>query len=311
MGRADKGPIFPLAAIGMVLIAGTAGIGCSARTNLALEQTRAAYMQTRQDPEVAANAPVALHDAEAALRRAEQTWQSTRDQQEVEHLAYLAEKRVEIARATARRVMAEAEAERLNNEREKVIIEARTREAERARQEAQTRTREAERARQEAQTRTREAERARQEAQEAAAQAKRLEQELAELKAKQTERGLVLTLGDVLFEYNRADLKAGALRNLYQLVTFLRENSTRNVLIEGHTDSIGSESYNLDLSQRRAEAVRNFLVQNGISSERIVARGYGKAYPVASNNTEAGRQQNRRVEIVILREGERAAERMR
>jgi OOP family OmpA-OmpF porin len=141
--------------------------------------------------------------------------------------------------------------------------------------------------------------------------ARRAEQELADLQAKQTDRGLVLTLSDVLFEYNKADLKPGALRNLYTLVTFLKENPERNLMIEGHADSTGSDSYNLTLSQRRAEAVQSFLLQNNIPPQRMVVRGYGKDYPVASNGTEAGRQQNRRVEIVILREGEVAANRLR
>ena len=91
------------------------------------------------------------------------------------------------------------------------------------------------------------------------------------------------------------------MRNLYQLVEFLKKNLIRSVSIEGHSDNIGSEGYNLELSQCRAEAVRNFLLDNGISPERLTARGYGKAYPVATNNTEAGRQQNRRVEVVVLR----------
>jgi outer membrane protein OmpA-like peptidoglycan-associated protein len=130
-----------------------------------------------------------------------------------------------------------------------------------------------------------------------------LEQELAALKAqaRETERGPVLTLGDVLFEFNRADLKSGAMQKLYPLVAFLQENPTRSVVIEGHTDNIGSDSYNFELSQRRAEAVRAFLLQNGIRAERITAQGRGESYPVAANDTEAGRQQNRRVEIVISR----------
>ncbi len=123
--------------------------------------------------------------------------------------------------------------------------------------------------------------------------------ELAELKAKKTERGYVITLGDVLFDYNRASLKPGAQQDLYRLVTFLREHPEQNVLIEGHTDSTGLESYNLELSQLRAQVVQDFLIRNGISPERIIARGYGETYPVASNDTAAGRQQNRRVEIVF------------
>jgi outer membrane protein OmpA-like peptidoglycan-associated protein len=143
-----------------------------------------------------------------------------------------------------------------------------------------------------------------------AVQANQLEQELAELKAKETERGLVYTLDEVLFEFNEVELKAEALRKLYPLVTFLKEHPKRDLLIEGHTDGIGSEDYNLQLSQQRAVAVGEFLVSNGITPERITAYGSGKAYPVASNATPAGREQNRRVEVVILREGEKIADSM-
>jgi OmpA-OmpF porin, OOP family len=147
--------------------------------------------------------------------------------------------------------------------------------------------------------------------QEAVTQTSHLAQELAELRAKETERGLVLTLSDVLFESNKAELKADAMRTLYPLVTLLKERPQRSVVIEGHTDSSGAESYNQELSQERATAVREFLVSNGINPERIMARGYGEAHPVAPNNTEVGRQENRRVEVIVLREGERVAERVR
>jgi len=146
---------------------------------------------------------------------------------------------------------------------------------------------------------------------EATARTGQLEQALAELKAKETERGLVYTLGDVLFEFNEAELKPAAMQKLYPLVTLLRENPKRDILIEGHTDSVGSDPYNIELSQRRATAVRNFLVENGIAPDRINAHGYGKAYPVSTNTSAAGREQNRRVEVVVLREGERVAERSR
>jgi outer membrane protein OmpA-like peptidoglycan-associated protein len=110
---------------------------------------------------------------------------------------------------------------------------------------------------------------------------------------------LVLTLGDILFETGRADLRPGALRQLYPLVTFLHKYPERQVLIEGHTDNVGSASSNLELSQRRAEAVRDFLLHNGVNPAQVTARGYGETAPVASNTTAAGRQQNRRVEIVV------------
>jgi outer membrane protein OmpA-like peptidoglycan-associated protein len=142
-------------------------------------------------------------------------------------------------------------------------------------------------------------------------QTARLEQELAELRARETERGLILTLGDVLFESDQAQLTADAMRKLYPLVTLLKENSGRDITIEGFTDSNGAESYNLNLSQQRADAVGDFLVANGINPERINARGYGEANPVASNVNETGRRENRRVEVVVMREGDRVANRTR
>jgi outer membrane protein OmpA-like peptidoglycan-associated protein len=220
---------------------------------MALQEAQQAYRQAEQDPQVTSHAPVALHEAAQALSEAEQAG----GQEEIEHMAYIAKKRVEIARAEAERKLAEDNAKQLLEGRDEVI------------------------------------------AQQAKARAQELERELAELKAKRTDRGFVITLGDVLFEYNQARLKPGAQQNLYRLVSFLKQRPEQNVLIEGHADSSGSESYNLELSQRRAQAVQSFLVMNGISPERINVRGYGEAYPVASNNTTAGRQQNRRVEIVF------------
>jgi outer membrane protein OmpA-like peptidoglycan-associated protein len=113
-----------------------------------------------------------------------------------------------------------------------------------------------------------------------------------------------MTLGDILFDVDQATLKPGAMQNLFRLVTFLKQYPDRGVLVEGHTDSTGSDTYNLSLSEQRAESVRSFLTQNGIGAARVLARGYGKAYPVAGNDTSAGRQRNRRVDLVILRAGE-------
>ncbi|MDO9561865.1 MAG: OmpA family protein, partial [Bradyrhizobium sp.] len=125
------------------------------------------------------------------------------------------------------------------------------------------------------------------------------EQQLKELDAKKTERGMVITLGDVLFAVNRAQLSAGGVRNVQKLADFLNQYPQRKVLIEGHTDSTGSRSINQPLSEQRAEAVRSALAGMGISGDRIETRGYAEAYPVASNNTAAGRQLNRRVEIIL------------
>jgi outer membrane protein OmpA-like peptidoglycan-associated protein len=119
------------------------------------------------------------------------------------------------------------------------------------------------------------------------------------LNARETERGLVVTLGDVLFETARADLKGGAAGNLGKLAAFLVKYPDRNVVIEGHTDNVGGEDYNLGLSQRRAESVRSFLVTHGVSANRISASGKGEGSPVSDNDTATGRQQNRRVEVII------------
>jgi len=255
------------------------GGGCTAGSPpVALEQARTAYAQAEQTPAVVTNAPVPLREAHQALQRAEREWTDHHDTEEVQHLATLATQRVEIARAAAEKRVAEAQIQQATEDRDQVLLAARTREAQRAQQQAQVAT---------------------SQAQAATSQVQQLQQELAALKGKQTDRGLVLTLGDVLFETGKAELRPGALQNLYPLVTFLQKYPERRVVIEGHTDSVGSDAYNLDLSQRRADAVRDFLLQNGVNPAQLTTRGYGKASPVASNATAEGRQQNRRVELII------------
>lgn len=146
-----------------------------------------------------------------------------------------------------------------------------------------------------------EAERARALASSAEAQAEleQLRMQLAELSARKTERGLVVTLGDVLFELDRAELKPGGQRTLDKLVTAVRADDDVQLLVEGHTDSTGSREYNMNLSQRRAAAVADYLKSQGIAAGRIQSSGLGPDFPVAVNTTEAGRQQNRRVEVVL------------
>lgn len=136
-------------------------------------------------------------------------------------------------------------------------------------------------------------------AEEAQALIAQQEMQLKELNAKKTERGMVITLGDVLFNTNQAQLSAGGIHNVTKLADFLKKYPQRKVLIEGHTDSKGSASYNQALSERRAEAVQKALAEMGIDGGRIAMRGYGESSPVANNETVAGRQLNRRVEIVL------------
>jgi outer membrane protein OmpA-like peptidoglycan-associated protein len=126
-----------------------------------------------------------------------------------------------------------------------------------------------------------------------------LEAELADLKAKKTERGLVLTLGDVLFDTAQATLKGSAYGTLDRLAAALKDRPNRSVVIEGHTDNVGSEDNNHMLSERRAQAVQAALQQRGVSGEQISIVGRGESSPIDSNESESGRQQNRRVELIF------------
>jgi outer membrane protein OmpA-like peptidoglycan-associated protein len=119
------------------------------------------------------------------------------------------------------------------------------------------------------------------------------------LNARQTDRGTLVTFGDVLFATNKADLKSNGLVNINKLAQFLQENPDRKVIVEGYTDSTGSASYNQSLSERRAISVQVALIKMGVDPARIVTQGYGKEYPVAENSSVSGRAMNRRVEVTI------------
>ncbi|WPN59131.1 MULTISPECIES: OmpA family protein [unclassified Pseudomonas] len=119
------------------------------------------------------------------------------------------------------------------------------------------------------------------------------------LNAKQTDRGTLVTFGDVLFATDKADLKSNGLVNINKLAQFLQENPDRKVIVEGYTDSTGSTSYNQSLSERRATSVQVALIKMGVDPARIVVQGYGKEYPVAENASVSGRAMNRRVEVTI------------
>lgn len=130
-----------------------------------------------------------------------------------------------------------------------------------------------------------------------------LERQMRALQAEQTERGLVMTLGDVLFSVDRAELTPGAMERIDRLAEFLQRYPGRTVRVEGYADSTGSADHNLSLSERRAQSVRDAILSRGISPSRVTAQGFGEARPVASNSSDSGRQANRRVEIVISDSG--------
>lgn len=254
-------------------------MACASATPPALEKARDAYGQASSDTLVTAKAPVPLYEAKNSLDRAERAWEEG-DEHEAFHQASLTQTRVEIARTIAEGEEARERSLKLAEERERVLLQARTAEVGDARAIAE-----------------RQSERARD-----------LEASLRELEAKRTDRGMVLTLGNVIFDFDQATLRPGAEMTLDRLAHFLHENPDREVLIEGHTDNIGSPAYNRDLSRRRAESVTRYLERRGVDPSRVVARGYGPEFPRVGNDTEAGRQQNRRVEVVILEPGDSAVQ---
>lgn len=294
-------------------------IGCATGPikNQALESARSAYQSAASTPNIETNAAVALYDAKQALDKAERA-AAAHDVPNTEHLSYLAEKKAQLAVLVAEGKSSETAISELSKGKDQIVIKARELESDAARAaaeqkalEAQEKAREAELAKQHSEEMMRAAEKSRLQAEEALAQKQQLEKELAELHAEMTDRGAVVTLGNILFEVNKTRLLGGGLLIIDKLANFLKKYPKRNMLIEGHTDSRGSDTYNLGLSKQRATAVFSALIERGIDAERMITKGYGEQYPVASNDSEAGRQQNRRVEVVILEEGVRPEHKFR
>ena len=297
-------PIFRrYSALGAALL--TAGLlsACASRAPLpSLEQARSTVERTSADPAVGRYAQLELKEARDALARADQAWTKDYDQTETNHLAYVAERRAEIASNTARARDLEAQVQQTGSETDRLRLQARTTEAELATQRAQDATRNAELAQQQAMSAEQRAQQQQQAAAAAQDRVRALEAQLRDLEAQQTERGLLVTLGDVLFAFDKAELSAQAAPRMDKLASFLKQFPDRKVLIEGFTDSVGNDGYNLSLSERRAQAAGDALVQRGIDRARISSRGYGKGHPVADNGSAEGRAMNRRVEIVIADE---------
>ncbi|MGO4380824.1 OmpA family protein [Pseudoduganella sp. RAF19] len=258
-------------------------------TTSTLEQARSDYAMAQANPNVAKYASMEMASATRSLDQANTAAAQNKSLEEIDKLAYVAKQKVASAQEIARAKAAEAQVANAAQQRDQLRLEARTAEADAAKRQAD----EAAAAANAAQSQAANAEQ----------RANNLAQQLADLQAKQTERGIVITFGDVLFNTDQAMLTAQGMQTAQRLADVLRNNPDRSVLIEGFTDSTGTASHNLELSQRRAESVRMALSQMGVDRSRIDTRGYGEAYPVASNATASDRQLNRRVEIVLSEAG--------
>lgn len=264
----------------------------------------------KSEPQLAARVPVVMEQAEKAVVLAE-TPQA--DAEVAAHRVYLADRMVDTARATAQTRLAEEQRAGLKQQIDDARLAARTREADAAHVAAETARIDAASSRAAAETSRLAAQSARSDAEvqrvandaaiAAAAVAEAQRQELVRqidlLQARSTERGLVLTLGDVLFATGSDQLKPGAVGNLDRLAAFMAKYPDRWVTIEGHTDSIGDEAYNQALSLRRADSVKGYLTGKGVPAMHVSSVGKGEGFPVAGNESAGGRQQNRRVEVII------------
>jgi outer membrane protein OmpA-like peptidoglycan-associated protein len=302
------------------------------KKDLALERVRDELNDLKSNTELAGFAPMALGEAERALRNAEL---ATGDELYRSYLVYMADRRIQIARAMAEREQYERQLDDLEERRSAMLIKASQLEADQARMEAEealllvaTTSEEAERARAEkedalqkeaesaraaqlsaeeaeqarrlAESRASEAEFARREAELASQQIDSLTRQLENLQLRQTESGVVVTLGDVLFASGEAQLVEGGRSSLEEVVDLLQTEPDKKIRVEGHTDSLGDAETNLKLSEQRAQAVREALISLGVAAERISAMGMGEDFPIASNEDEAGRAQNRRVDVILL-----------
>jgi outer membrane protein OmpA-like peptidoglycan-associated protein len=273
--------------------------------NAALESARTAVNTAESDPNAVKYAALDLEAAKNNLAAAEDAYAHHRDLA-IGQPAYLATQNARLAEARGAAKAYDARVAQGQTERDQIVLASRTREAENAKLSAANARQEAAAANQQAANASQEAALANQQAANASEQTARVQAELDALKATPTPRGMVLTLGDVLFDTGRSQLKPGAGRKIDQLAQFLNEHPGRRVKVEGFTDSVGTDSYNEELSQRRADSVKEALMEHGIDPSRIGAEGYGKAYPVASNSESGGRQLNRRVEVVIGEDNGRA-----
>ncbi len=276
------------------------------KTTSLLDQTRMDYQAAQNNPNVQTLAPLEMRQADVAMNDANNAAKDNESSEKIDRLAYLAKQKIGIAQELAKQKQAEAAVADAAKARDQIRLEQRTNEADKAKMQADQAKAQADQARLAAQVAQGEASEAQRKAQEEQAKALEmqsrnaaLESQLADLQAKTTVRGIVITLGDVLFGVDQSKLNPDGMRTVQKLATVLQNNMQRTVLVEGHTDNTGSHAHNQDLSERRANAVRSALVLMGVSRDRIETKGYGETFPIAENNTAQNRQFNRRVEIIL------------
>ena len=270
----------------ILTVAGLAACASTPQRNDQLEQARLAVQSLEQDPQAERAAAEQLRASRSDLQRANAAFEKHSSPEQVTYLAYLAQREAETGKRYADEYRARQQLAHGNEERNRIILESRNREVQRAHEATQAEAQKAQAAREQAQS--------------AQSQLQKEQQALADLKAHQTARGLELTLAsDLLFNTGSATLKPGATLQLDRLADFMQSNPKTRIIIEGYTDNRGSEMYNQMLSERRAQAVASSLEGQGVPNDRIQTVGRGKEYPVASNASSAGRQQNRRVDIVL------------
>jgi len=253
--------------------------------NEALETARTMVPQVEQSPR-AGVAAADISNARKSLEAANHLAEAKGKRADIEYEANNAVTSAQIANEKILTAQAKEEIANGTAQRQAVLMQARERESQRSADQAGEANRQADASAQRVDS---------------------LEAELADLKVQKTERGLVLTLGDVLFDTGQATLKSSSYGTLDRLATALREKSARKVLIEGHTDNVGSDESNQGLSERRAQSVQSALMQRDVARSQVTALGKGENFPIASNDSADGRQSNRRVELIFTEDQTRVA----
>ncbi|HVS76928.1 MAG TPA: OmpA family protein [Steroidobacteraceae bacterium] len=278
-----------IAAAGALL----AGCASTPRRSQELTQARNAVQTLSSQPRAEEAAGSDLKAARSELQRADDALRNGKPMDEVNQLAYLALRHAEAGQARVDAARSQAQVAQATEERQQLLLEAQKRQAMAAQQQAQS-------AQQQVQAARSEAQQARSQAESAQQQLKQMRQQ--QLGARQTEQGMVVTLSNVLFSTGQATLQPGAHLEIERLAAYLKDHPKQRVLIEGNTDNTGSAALNQKLSGARAQAVAQALQLRGVQPSQYQTIGLGEAYPVASNDTSAGRQQNRRVDVVFSNE---------